>query len=1215
MNYQKLTKKQLIDKIRKFEEDKESVPYNEDQKYQSLINNLNVGVYRNTLGPDGYFIEVNNAFIRMFGYKKKTDILNKSVADLYLNRVDRIAFSKEISDKGFIRNREVQLVKKNKQIFVGSVSAVAIRDKNKNILYIDGVIEDVSTRIRSNEVLSRQLQISSAMIKLNEIVIKENDPNTILSKMVKIVGKTIDLDRARIYYTDKTKGVAESLCQWQNPDSEDLSSTQQSFPLDLFKESVVEIVGKRQIIESHFDKVHPAIKKEGSDVLLHQKMNIKSLLWLAFNVSEKGFYMLALNQVLKSRKWDKQEIGFLRAVTKQVTIALIKIELVNELLRSDKIIKESEEKYRLLIENQNELVVKIDRQNRFLFVSPSYCDLFGKTEKELLGNTFMPMVHEDDRKLTQMAIENLYKPPHSAYIEQRAMTKYGWRWIAWNDKAVLDAKNNVVAIVGVGRDVTTRKIASEALIKSEESYKGLFDSSKDAIYIQDKEGRFVAVNQGAVDMYGYPRDYFIGKTPDFLSAPGKNDLALTKEKIKLAFEGKPQSFLFYGIDKGGRVFPKEVRINKGVYFGQDVVVAFAQDITERLSIQQAIVDQEKKYRRIFDAFPDIYVKTTFDGTINEASPSVNKLLGYSQSELIGKNSSQFYYTKSDWESVKQLFSGDKLENVNDFDTRLKTKDGKALDCSFSARVIYDDDNNPIEIEGVFRDISDRKKAEKVIYESERKLSTLLGNLQGMAYRCQIDRDWTMEFVSNGCLDLTGYEMNEVVNNAIISYNDIILEEDRADVWIQVQDALLHRRPFKLLYRIVTKQGIIKWVSEQGIGILEGNKVVALEGFITDVTSQKQKEEEIRKFSRSVEQSPNIIVITDLFANIEYVNPRFSEITGYSFDEVKGKNPSLLKSGNTPKAVYEGLWNTIKSGKDWHGELQNRRKNGELYWESANIYPLKDDNGFITHFIAMKEDISERKKMEQELITAKEKAEESDKLKSAFLANMSHEIRTPMNSILGFSQLLNEEGASEVEKEHYINLILNNGKDLMNLIDDIIDISKIEVKQLKVFNSVFDLDELFHELLMNFESYLKTKSAKSDLKLVHNKPNPNSSLFINTDIDRLKQVIKNLIDNAIKFTDRGHVEFGYQIQKNNRKQELLIFVKDTGIGIPKKKQSIIFESFTQASDSDSKIYGGTGLGLAISKRIVELLGGKIWLESEKNSGSSFYISFPSTIIKK
>jgi len=1213
MNYHKLTKNQLIDKIRKLEEEKERVPYNEDHKYQSLINNLNVGVYRNTLGPDGNFIEVNEAFIRMFGYKKKTDILTKNVADLYLNRIDRISFSKEISEKGFIRNREVQLVKKNKQVFVGSVSAVAIRDKDKNILYIDGVIEDVSSRIRSNEILSRQLQISSAMIKLNEVVIKENDPQTILSKMVKIVGKTIDLDRARIYYCDKTKGVAKSLCQWQNPDAEDQSSTQQNFSLDLFKESVVEIVGKRQIIESHIDKIHPAIKNEGSYVLLHQKMNIKSLLWLAFNVSEKGFYMLALNQVLKSRKWDKQEIDFLRTVTKQVSIALIKIELVNELIRSDKIINESEEKYRLLIENQNELVVKIDTQNRFLFVSPSYCNLFGKTEEELLGHTFIPLVHEDDRKFTEMAMKNLRNPPHSVYIEQRAMTKYGWRWIAWNDKAVLDAKNNVVAIVGVGRDVTTRKIASEALIKSEESYKGLFDSSKDAIYIQDKEGRFVAVNQGAVDMYGYPREYFIGKTPEFLSAPGKNDLELTQEKIKLAFEGKPQSFLFYGIDKGGRVFPKEVRINKGVYFGQDVLVAFAQDITERLSIQQAIVDQEKKYRRIFDAFPDIYVKTTFDGTINEASPSVSKLLGYSPSELIGKKSGQFYYSKSDWESVKKLFSGDKIDNVNDFDTRLKTKDGKALDCSFSARVIYDNDNNPTEIEGVFRDISDRKKAEKVIYESERKLSTLLGNLQGMAYRCQIDRDWTMEFVSNGCLELTGYEIHEVVDNALISYNDIILEDDREDVWIQVQDALLNRRPFKLLYRIVTKQGIIKWVSEQGIGILEGNKVVALEGFITDVTSQKQKEEEIRKFSRSVEQSPNIIVITDLFANIEYVNPRFSEITGYSFDEVKGKNPRLLKSGNTPAALYEDLWNTIKSGKDWHGELQNRRKNGELYWESANIYPLKDDNGFVTHFIAMKEDITERKKMEQELITAKEKAEESDKLKSAFLANMSHEIRTPMNSILGFSQLLNEEGSSDEEKEHYINLILNNGKDLMNLIDDIIDISKIEVKQLKVFNSVFDLHELFNELLINFESYIKTKSTKSDLKLKYNKANSTNSLFINTDIDRLKQVIKNLIDNAIKFTEKGSVEFGYQVKKNGPNKVLLIFVKDTGIGIPKQKQNIIFESFTQASDSDIKIYGGTGLGLAISKRIVELLGGKIWLESVKDMGSSFFVSFPSSII--
>ena len=1188
---------------------------NEEENFQTLTNNLNVGVYRNTIGQDGVFFEVNPAFLRIFGYRNKSELLKKNVTDLYLNPVERNEFTKEITNKGYIRNREVRLVRKNGTNFTAAVSAVAIKDNKDNIRFVDGIIEDITIRKKAEEALSRQLHISSAMNMLNEVVIKENVPSVILSKMVKIVGETVKLDRARIYFIDKKKNIAESLCQWENSIAKEKIRSQQTFSLETFNKSIVEIVGKRNIIESHVGAIHPTFESEGSADLIHNKLKIKSLLWLAFNINENGYHLLALNQVANVRKWNKQEVDFLKAVTKQVTIAIIKIELVNELLLSEKIIKESEEKYRLLIENQNELVVKIDTDNCFIFVSPSYCETFGKKQEELIGHKFMPLVHKDDQKLTREAMKNLFKPPFSAYVEQRAMTKDGWRWIAWNDKAILDADNKVVEIIGVGRDITERKAASEALVNSEESYKGLFDSTTDAIYIQDKEGKFVAVNQGAENMYGYPREYFIGKTPDFLSAPGKNDESLTAKKFNLAIEGKPQSFNFIGIDKSGREFPKEVRLSKGVYFGQEVVVAFARDITDRLAAQESLIEKEKKYRRIFNAFPDIYFKSSTDGTVKEISPSVERITGYHPKEIIGQHSSIFYYSEKDWNSLSKLLDNNKTTEVNDFDTRIKAKDGHVLDCSFTARVVFDENKNPIEIEGALRDISDRKKAEKAILESQRRLSTLMGNLQGMAYRCKVDKNWTMEFVSSGSMDLTGYEPSEIINNSFISFNDIIIKEDRKVVWEKVQEALNENRPFKLVYRIKTKEGEIKWVSEQGIGITSGGEIVALEGFITNITEQKLAEEEIRKLSRSVEQTPNVIIITDLNANIEYVNPRFTEITGYTACEVIGKNPRMFRSGNTPIEVYKDLWDTIKKGKEWHGEWQNRKKNGDLYWESANIFPLKDDEGKITHFIGMKEDISNRKKMDQELIKAKEKAEESDKLKSAFLANMSHEIRTPMNAILGFSQLLSENDTTESEQEHYISLIQNNGKDLMNIIDDIIDISKIEAGQLKISKSVFNLDEMLVELFDSFYESLKMKSEKSELRFVYNKPENTHKIFLYSDIDRLKQVIKNLLSNAIKFTDKGIIEFGFEIRKTDNFKNLVLYVKDTGVGISKSKQKMIFESFSQANDSDSKIYGGTGLGLAISKKIVEMLDGEIILESKLKVGSNFFILLPADSIVK
>jgi len=509
-----------------------------------------------------------------------------------------------------------------------------------------------------------------------------------------------------------------------------------------------------------------------------------------------------------------------------------------------------------------------------------------------------------------------------------------------------------------------------------------------------------------------------------------------------------------------------------------------------------------------------------------------------------------------------------------------------------------------------QDITERKKADDAIRESQRRLSTLMGNLPGMAYRCRNDKDWTMEFVSEGCFELTGYQSTDLIGNRKISYNDLIHPEDQAMVWDTVQEGVSQHKTFRIIYRIITGNGKEKWVWEQGIGVYANNEnLVALEGFITNITEQRLAEEEIRKLSRSVEQSPTIVVITNLKGNIEYVNPRFTKVTGYQSKEVLNKNPRILKSGNTPDETYITLWQTIVSGKEWMGEFINKKKNGEIYWESANIFPLKDDKGRITHFIAMKEDITARKKMEQELINAKEKAEESDKLKSAFLANMSHEIRTPMNAIIGFSQLLSEPDTTSDELNHYISLIQKSGGDLLGLIDDIIDISKIEAGQLKIFKSEYFVDAILMEIYDSYIEYLKTNENKKDIKFKYNRSGQLKKIVINTDIDKLKQVMRNLINNAIKFTDFGLIEFGAELKTQGKESWIQFCVRDTGIGIPNDKLDVIFESFRQLDVTSKRLYSGTGLGLAITKKIVEILGGEIWVNSSPGQGSTFYFKLP------
>jgi PAS domain S-box-containing protein len=701
---------------------------------------------------------------------------------------------------------------------------------------------------------------------------------------------------------------------------------------------------------------------------------------------------------------------------------------------------------------------KNDERCTMEFVSGGCFELTGYHPEDLVNNKklcFVDLIHPDDKKYISEQVKDalIHKVPFR--MEYRIITATGQEKWVWEQGIGIFSGNEVTALEGFITDITEKKIAAEAIRKSEESYRGLFNSATEAIYIQDEKGLFVDVNKGAEKMYGYPRDYFIGRTPEFLSAPGLNDLEKTAKHIKKAFEGTSQNFEFWGVDSKGRVFPKEVRLYAGKYFGKDVVIAFAQDISERKQAQKILEENEQRFRRIFNAFPDIYFRSSPNGVIEEISPSVERITGYKPEEVIGKNSVDFYANPSDWDQISEIIS--KKYQVNDYDTRIKTRKGKILDFSISAKLILDQDKQLMGIE--------------------------------------------------------------------------------------------------------------------------------------------------------VEQSPAIIVITDLQGNIEYVNPKFTQVTGYKFDEVKGKNPRVLKSGNTPVETYNTLWETITSGRDWYGEFINKTKDGFFYWESANIFPLKDDNGITTHYIALKEDITVRKKMEQELINAKIQAEESDKLKSAFLANMSHEIRTPMNSIIGFSQLLSEPDIEEPERSHFIELIQKSGNDLISLIDDIIDISKIEAGQMKVYHSQYYLNNILTEVVVSLNEFLKTRKDKSHLKLNYNKPANAEKVVIFTDIDRFKQIIRNLINNAIKFTDTGLIELGFEIKSNKKSSFIEFYVRDTGIGIPEDKCDVIFESFRQVNMSGTRLYGGTGLGLAITKKIVEILGGRIWVQSVLGQGSTFYFTLP------
>ena len=370
--------------------------------------------------------------------------------------------------------------------------------------------------------------------------------------------------------------------------------------------------------------------------------------------------------------------------------------------------------------------------------------------------------------------------------------------------------------------------------------------------------------------------------------------------------------------------------------------------------------------------------------------------------------------------------------------------------------------------------------------------------------------------------------------------------------------------------------------------------------------EKEQELTIRRLHTAVEQSPVNIVITDTKGTIQYVNPSFCQATHYEKEEVIGKNPKILKTGNTPPEVYREMWQTISHGGEWNGEFLNRKKNGELFWESANISPIRDQNGKITSYLGVKVDITKRKQADHELKLAMVKAEAAAKAKAEFLASMSHEIRTPMTGVMGFADLLLEDDLAESSREKVFK-IKDATLSLLAIINDILDISKMEAGKMAIEKLDFHLPAEIEKVLSLFEEKRhghREKPLTMDIVLSDDFPTA-----INSDPTRFRQILVNLVGNAVKFTKKGGITIKGSLITQEGEQFIKIEVRDTGIGIMPDTLDRLFTDFTQADASITRRFEGTGLGLSICKRLVTMLHGQIGVDSSFGEGSTFWFTLP------
>ena len=635
-------------------------------------------------------------------------------------------------------------------------------------------------------------------------------------------------------------------------------------------------------------------------------------------------------------------------------------------------------------------------------------------------------------------------------------------------------------------------------------------------------------------------------------------------------------------------------VNKGRYFGKDVLIATARDITEKKQAERTLQKSLARNKALLDANPDMMFVFNNRGIIVDIHSQPQEGFFLKPETLLGKPVEEVFPANGA-AITRQNTAAILATRQPIYSTYTITING--VEKHFESRYVPCGER---EVLSIVRDITERKKAEEALLESENQKAAILRAIPDLLFVFNINGDYLNVYTEDDSKLLLPREQligknvcelfpHEVAKKSLEAFHQSFSANELVEFSYSLN---FSGQPEFFEARIVP-------ANEEKVFVM-----------VRDISERKKQEQQISLLGKSLEQSPVSIIITDPLGIIEYVNPKFTEVTGYRSDEVIGANPRILRSGEHPPEIYSGLWKTISSGQSWYGELLNKKKSGELFWENVSISPILNSDGKRTHFVAVKEDISEKKQMIQELINARDKAEESDRLKSAFLANMSHEIRTPMNGILGFAALLKEPNLSGEEQQHHIGIIEKSGTRMLNIINDIVDISKIESGQMEVSISETNINEQTEYIYTFFRPEVEAKG----LRLILKNGLPAKQAIVHTDREKIYAILTNLVKNAIKYTNKGTIEFGYSLKADPQATPagavmLDFFIRDTGIGIARDRQLPIFERFVQADISDKQAMQGAGLGLSITKAYVEMLGGRIWVQSESGKGSSFCFTIP------